>query len=151
LTRAENQEFLEELMVMKKRMESLYAESVAKLAQESSADAQTPVWLPLADVYETEDAWAAVVDLPGVLEENLEVKVERSRLVIQGTRDRLARQLHDGTGMQGERPVGRFCRELTLPENLAGDQIRATLNRGVLTVEIAKKVHPVRKIAVRHD
>lgn len=142
---------LEELMGMKKRMDSLYAERFAERLQESSTDDPYPVWQPLMDVYETEAVWTAVVDLPGVVEENLEVKVERSRLVIQGTRSGSPKQPDDATAIRNERPTGRFHRELALPENLSGDQIKAELNRGVLTVQIAKKAQAGRKITVRHD
>ena len=142
---------LEELMGMKKRMESLYAESFAENMPESSTEDHSSVWQPLVDVYETESEWTAVVDLPGVVEENLEVNVESSRLIIQGTRYGSAKQPDDAVAIRNERPLGRFRRELALPENLSGDQVKAEINRGVLTVQIAKQAQAVRKITVRHD
>jgi HSP20 family protein len=142
---------LQELMGMKKRMDSLYAESCAERLQEPSTEEHCSDWQPLVDVYETDSDWTAVVDLPGVVEENLEVNAEPSRLIIQGTRYGCAKQPDDTTAIRTERPTGRFRRELALPENLSGDQVKAELNRGVLTVQIAKQVQASRKITVRHD
>jgi HSP20 family protein len=151
LTKLADRALLEELMGMKKRMDSLYAERFTERTQESSGDDHSSVWKPLVDVYETEGDWNAVVDLPGVVEENLVVNVERSRLVIQGTRYSSATAPDDATAIRNERPMGRFRRELVLPEKLIGDQVKAELNRGVLTVKIAKKAEAARKITVRHD
>jgi HSP20 family protein len=142
---------LKEMMGMKKRMDSLYAESCAERVQGPSTDESTSVWQPLVDVYETGSDWTAVVDLPGVDEEHLEVNAEPSRLIIQGTRYGSPKQPDDAVAVRNERPLGRFRRELALPENLSRDQVKAELNRGVLTVQIAKKAQAVRKIIVRHD
>jgi HSP20 family protein len=142
---------VEELIDMKKRMEGLYAESVGKVERGPATQDQSPAWQPSVDVYECDATWTVVADLPGVLEENLEVKVERSCLVIQGTRDGLVTDSGHGEAVQSERPHGGFFRELALPDGLAADQVKAELNRGVLTVEIAKKVHAGRKITVRHE
>ncbi len=142
---------IDELMSMKKRMESLYAESVGKTPVGCSDDGGDAVWQPLVDVYETDDAWLALVDLPGVLEEDLEVKVEHSRLVIEGRRTGIRQRADDDSAIRRERPQGKFRCDLVLGEDLQVDQVKAELNRGVLTVEIARKIQTARKIMVRHD
>jgi len=147
----ENRALVEELIGMKKRIEGLYAESTGKGECNAEPRDESPAWQPLVDVYESDATWTVVADLPGVLEENLEVKVERFCLVIQGTRVGLVTDSGRGETVQSERPHGGFFRELALPDGLAADQVKAELNRGVLTVEIAKKVHAGRKITVRHE
>jgi len=47
---------------------------------------QTPPEWPCADIYETEDAYILVADVPGVIEENVQLLVNECDLVIRGTR-----------------------------------------------------------------
>jgi HSP20 family protein len=151
LSLMEKKALVEELIGMKQRMEGLYAESTGKRERKPEPQDESPAWQPLVDVYESDAAWMAVADLPGVLEEKLEVKVEGSDLVIQGTRSGLVKDAGQGKIVQSERPQGRFARKLVLPDGLAMDLVKAELNRGVLIVEIAKNVDAGRKIPVRRE
>ena len=45
-----------------------------------------PLWLPAADVYQTEDGWVVKVELAGVAAEDVEIEVQGNVLYIAGCR-----------------------------------------------------------------
>lgn len=99
--------------------------------------------LPPLNLYEDDDGWLVVVDLPGVPHDRLDVTVESGALQIRGE--------------QAERPdasaswlPARFARTITLPEGADVAAIAATLEMGVLTLTLPKlaAVKP-RRIEVR--
>lgn len=44
------------------------------------------LWKPAADVYRSEEGWIIKVDLAGVCEDDLEIRLDKSSLRIQGCR-----------------------------------------------------------------
>lgn len=93
---------------------------------------------PRFDLLESEDAYILRADLPGLLEENLEITVHEDFLTISGNR-------HDDEVKEGEkflvreRRAGTFSRQLKLAKDADSAQIEAKLNAGVLVVTIAKR------------
>ena len=45
------------------------------------------VFVPTADIYESEDALTVILEMPGVEKENVEVRVEEGMLIIEGRLD----------------------------------------------------------------
>jgi HSP20 family protein len=146
-----NKALVEELISMKKRMDRLYSESFTSAVEESKPQEPPVTWQPLIDVVDTGEAWMAIADLPGVMDKDLEVKVEQSQLIIRGTRHGLSEPCSGQDVIHNERPLGKFCRELPLPEALLGAEVKAELSRGVLTVVMVKKAASSRKITVRPE
>jgi HSP20 family protein len=147
----DNKALVKELISMKKRMDRLYSESFISAVEESKPQGEPATWQPLVDVVETDEAWMAIADLPGVMDKDLEVKVEQSQLIIRGTRHGLPEPCPGQDVIHNERPFGKFCRELPLPEALLGAEVKAELSRGVLTVVMLKKAASSRKITVRPE
>ena len=105
-------------------------------------------FMPSFDVKEIPDAYQFRADLPGILEADLEISLEGSRLTVAGKRDEEA--LADGERSHlSERSHGRFSRTFTLPEDVEGEKVVAELRNGVLTLMVPKRpeVRP-RKINV---
>ena len=69
------------------------------------------------------------VDLPGVQEKDLDVKLTQNRLSISGRREQ-EKSEKDDTYYTYERSYGSFTRAFTLPEGVDGDKIRAELKEG---------------------
>ncbi len=90
---------------------------------------------PLADVEETDDAWIAEIELPGIDKRDLEIEVSTNRLSVSGERHDKVRT---GNVRRHTRTVGRFHFELTVPEAIDPDKVQADLEHGVLTVRIPK-------------
>lgn len=105
-------------------------------------------FMPSFDVKETPDAYQFKADLPGILEAEMEISLEGTRLTVAGKRDDEA--LKEGERIHlSERSHGRFSRTFTLPEDVEGEKVVAELRNGVLTLMVPKRpeVRP-RKINV---
>ncbi len=90
---------------------------------------------PAVDVWEVDDGWRVVLDVPGVSRESLRVRLEGHRLVVTGQR---AGEGLDRRASVQEREVGDFRREFLLPFQVRGDSIRADLDAGVLRIELPR-------------
>jgi HSP20 family protein len=106
-----------------------------------------PVVAPPADIYENEDGFLIVADLPGVAAEKVDIRLDRNELTIHGSWSRVDKQAS---------PVARefrstdFERRFVVPDSIDVDGISAELNGGVLQVRLPKSeaVKP-RRIEVR--
>ena len=103
---------------------------------------------PLADVEETDEAYVAEIELPGVAPEDLSVEVAGPRLTVTGERKERERV---GILRRRTRTVGRFHYEVLLPGEVEEEGVEATLEDGVLTVRAPKPagLRP-RRIPVSH-
>ncbi|HJV49624.1 MAG TPA: HSP20 family small heat-shock protein [Geothrix sp.] len=105
-------------------------------------------FMPSFDVKESPDAYQFKTDLPGIVESDLEISLEGTRLTVAGKRDEEV--VKEGERVHlCERSHGRFSRTFTLPEDVEGEKVVAELRNGVLTLMVPKRpeVRP-RKINV---
>lgn len=90
---------------------------------------------PAVDVLEHEHGWTVLLDVPGVPRSMLKVRLDGTRLTISGDRpsgrDAAAARV-------SEREAGPFRREFLLPFQVRGDAIKATLEHGVLRVDLPR-------------
>lgn len=91
-------------------------------------------WSPPTDVFEGDDRYVVVSDLPGVSGEHLEVVVENGRLVVRGERRRDVVSY-----LRSERPEGRFRIEVALPGSIDKQRIHASHREGVLEIVLPKR------------
>lgn len=101
---------------------------------------------PAANVLETKDGYILHVEMPGVTKDGLEVRVEGNELVIVGHR---AKPEFKGQLVYRESREWDYRREFELDPTIDTANVHATMNQGLLTLELPKteKVKP-RKIAV---
>ena len=90
---------------------------------------------PLADIEETDDAYLLDVELPGVRPHDVELQVERNKVVVTGERRR--RQCV-GRLRHRTRTTGRFVLAVTLPLPIDGAAVTASFDDGVLSVVVPK-------------
>jgi HSP20 family protein len=96
----------------------------------------TSLALPL-DVHETDTAYHVVAAVPGVPADTINVNLQDDVLTISG-------EVPQPTYPEGaralllERTYGKFSRSVRLPEAVAEDQIEATLDNGVLSLNLPK-------------
>ena len=131
---------IEQLHTMKRRMEVLFSESFKAARADPGtpeAAAQSAAWEPLMDIWETPDGWFLAADLPGVAEEDLQVEVAEKQLTVRGKRATSAEQ-ETMKAITLERPTGAFRRSFTLPEDAREDSVKAELRHGVLTVAVPR-------------
>lgn len=91
-------------------------------------------WSPMADVYETGDAYIVEAEVPGAHKDQMDIQLNERELVVSG--DITERQ--DGRLRRKERRRGRFEYRVYLPGDIDPDGVRAELSEGVLTVVVPK-------------
>lgn len=108
--------------------------NVPDTARETSAFASARI-----DWKETPEAHVFKADLPGLKKEEVKVEVEEGRVLqISGERSREQEEKNDKWHRM-ERSSGRFLRRFRLPENAKVDQVKASMESGVLTVTVPKE------------
>jgi HSP20 family protein len=93
------------------------------------------VWMPFADIEETEDAWIVEAELPGVDQKDVNVELRDSELAITGE---IKQNERKGVLRRRTRRTGRFEYRVTLPGQADAEQVEAKLHEGVLTVRVPK-------------
>ncbi|MCL7027184.1 hypothetical protein MKW94_004860 [Papaver nudicaule] len=105
----------------------------SEISKETSQLANTRI-----DWKETPEAHIFRADLPGINKEEVKVEVEEGRVLqISGERSREKEERND-KWHRVERSSGKFLRRFRLPENAKFDQVKASMENGVLTVTVPK-------------
>jgi len=105
-------------------------------------------WVPVADVWETEDEFVFAFDLPGIPEDRISVELDDGALTISASRERSTEHSNDRYH-RVERRFGTFTRTVGLPQGVGDDDVKATYADGVLEIHVRKPEQPKpRRIAV---
>ena len=100
---------------------------------------------PPVDIYETVEGLVVLADLPGVVKEALDVRVEQNTLTIRGQ----ARHGFPGKAVYQEYAFVNFFRQFALSDTVDQSHITAALKNGVLTLTLPKaEAATPRQIAV---
>ncbi|KAF0914029.1 hypothetical protein E2562_026407 [Oryza meyeriana var. granulata] len=91
------------------------------------------------DWKETPEAHVFKADVPGLKKEEVKVEVEDGNILqISGERNK-EQEEKTGTWHRVERSSGKFLRRFRLPDNAKPEQIKASMENGVLTVTVPKE------------
>jgi len=93
-------------------------------------------WSPALDLYESSDHLVAVVELPGMRKEDIDISLHDGTLTISGER-----KLESNKGEKAqrtERYVGTFRRSIALPTRVDASKVSATYQDGILKVTLPK-------------
>ena len=114
------------------------------------ADEATVGWTPAMDIVETDDAFLATVDLPGLTKDDIDLSLEDGVLSISGERSFEHTADDESKGFRRvERSFGSFRRAFTLPQGVDVDRLDATFADGVLKLTLPKsEVVKARKITI---
>ncbi len=125
-----------DLTTLRERMNRLFEDVYTSRGEEKDLVAST--WNPSVDIYETENALVMKAELPGVDENDIELKIEDSTLTLKGDR-KLEKETKEENYHRIERSYGSFYRSFTLPQNIDQNKIKAESENGILKVTLPKK------------
>ena len=112
------------------------------------ATTPTRAFMPNADIFETEDALAVVLEMPGVDRDHIDIGVDNGVLTVEGKID-----FGKYEGLQlvySEYNVGPYRRSFRISNRIDQDKISAEMQDGVIKLVLpkAEEAKP-RKIEVR--
>ena len=93
-------------------------------------------WSPALDLYESGDHFVAVVELPGMRKDVIDISLHEGTLTISGERTR--ESSNGETAQRTERYVGNFRRSIALPTRVDSNKVTATYQDGILKVTLPK-------------
>lgn len=109
--------------------------SMTKQAPSAAENTRTrPIVAPPVDIYENAAEYLVIADMPGVGNDDVQIRFEEGELSIRATRE------HRGEGqvLGSELQNVDFLRRFTIPEIVDADKIDAKLTAGVLYLHLPK-------------
>ncbi len=128
-------DFLEELKAMKERMDDLFTSSFDAEKGEKDEPQGSDGWVPMCDIVDSGKDLVYSIDLPGVMEHDIQVECKDNRLWVSGLRKS---DLPEGEAFRVERSMGAFSRVFKFPCPVDEDGIQAEFKKGVLRVSVPK-------------
>lgn len=107
-------------------------------SQGRGAQSDLATWAPAVDIFEAQNELVAKVDLPGVDEKDIDIRLENNTLTIRGER-KFEKSVNEDNYLRVERAYGSFTRTFSLPNTINAEGINATYSNGVLTVHMPKR------------
>jgi HSP20 family protein len=97
---------------------------------------------PTVDIYETEDEFVLLTNMPGVSRENVKIKLENDSLVLMGRIN--YDEAKDRKYILNESRMGNFYRKFKISDSVDRDRVDAKLDNGKMVVTLPKheKVKP---------
>lgn len=94
--------------------------------------------MPAVDIVEKEDAFEITAELPGMDENNIEVKLSNGSLTIKGEK-KDEREEKKKDYYLSERHYGSFQRTFGVPDGVDAEKIEAHFAKGILTLRLPKR------------
>ena len=90
------------------------------------------------DIYEDEHNITLKLEVPGIDEKDIDVRIENTTLTVHGER-KIEKEEKEENFRRVERQYGEFTRSFTLPSSVDFGQVSAHYDKGVLKINLAKK------------
>jgi HSP20 family protein len=125
-----------EFSTLQDRMNRLFRESYGPEGREESLTSST--FAPPVDVYEDEHTVTLKIEVPGVDEKDIDVRVENNILTVHGER-KFEKEEKEENFRRVERQYGSFTRTFTLPSTVNAEHVSANYDKGILKIALPKK------------
>ena len=93
---------------------------------------------PAVDVYEDEHNVTLKVQVPGIDEKDIDIRIENSTLTVHGER-KFEKEEKEENFRRVESSYGSFTRSFTLPTTVDAEKVTADYSKGVLKITLPKK------------
>jgi HSP20 family protein len=118
------------------RMNRLFREAYSP--EEPEEALTTTSFAPPVDIYEDEHNITLKLEVPGIDEKDIDVRVENTTLTVHGER-KIEKEEKEENFRRVERQYGEFTRSFTLPSSVDSGQVSAHYEKGLLNIKLAKK------------
>ena len=118
------------------RMNRLLRESYSPEGPEEALT--TTSFAPPVDIYEDEHSITVKMEVPGIDEKDIDVRIENNTLTVHGER-KIEKEEKEENFRRVERQYGSFTRSFTLPSSVDTGQVSAHYDKGVLKINLVKK------------
>src|SRR5580693_7810562 len=125
-----------EFATIQDRMNRLFRDSYGPEGREEALT--TTSFAPPVDVYEDEHNVTLKIEVPGIDEKDIDVRVENNTLTVHGER-KFENEEKEENYRRVERQYGSFTRTFTLPQTVDTENVSATYDKGVLKITLPKK------------
>jgi HSP20 family protein len=123
-----------EATLLQHRLNSIFDE----LGWQPETEAQRSSFVPAVDVYEDAQKVVVKLEVPGIKQEDLSVRLENQTLTVKGER-KFENEEKKQNFHRIERSYGSFTRTFTVPQTVETESVKANYDAGVLTISLAKK------------
>jgi len=128
---------LRELSKVQERMNRLFETALGRTDFDAGGGIDT--WTPIADVHEADSCLVLSLELPGVDQKDIELRVEGDELIVEGERHMNPESPKGEQFHRVERSYGKFSRRFAMPSTVNRDAVEAAYRNGVLQITLLKK------------
>jgi len=118
------------------RMNRLFRESYSPEGPEEALT--TTSFAPPVDIYEDGHTITLKLEVPGIDEKDIDVRIDNNTLTVHGER-KIEKEEKEENFRRVERQYGSFTRSFTLPNSVDPGLLSAHYDKGVLKISLAKK------------
>jgi HSP20 family protein len=124
-----------EFSTLQDRMNRLFRETQGNSQEEPLTSSS---FAPAVDVYEDEHNVTLKIEVPGIDEKDIDVRIENNTLTVHGDR-KIEKEEKEENYRRVERQYGSFTRTFNLPPTVDAEKVQADYDKGVLKVTLPKK------------
>jgi HSP20 family protein len=124
-----------EFSTLQDRVNRLFRETQGNSQDESLTSSS---FAPAVDVYEDEHNVTLKIEVPGIDEKDIDVRIEDNTLTVHGER-KIEKEEKEENYRRVERQYGSFTRTFNLPATVDAEKVQADYDKGVLKITLPKK------------
>jgi HSP20 family protein len=98
----------------------------------------TGSFVPPVDIYEDEHSISLRLEVPGMQEKDIDIRLENNTLTVRGERN-FEKEEKEENFHRIERRYGAFSRSFTLPNTVDNEKVEANYENGLLKIKLAKR------------
>lgn len=125
-----------DVLALQNRMNSLFQDFTR--GQGESDAITTAAFVPPVDIYEDEHKVVLKLEVPGMKQDDFDIRVENNTLTIRGER-KFEKEEKEENFHRIERRYGSFYRAFTVPNTVNTENVAANYDAGVLKIELQKR------------
>ena len=125
-----------EFTTVQDRLNRLFRDSYGSEGRDEALT--TSAFAPAVDVYEDEHNVTLKVQVPGIDEKDIDIRIENNTLTLHGER-KFEKEEKEENFRRVESSYGSFTRSFSLPQTVDAEKVTANYDKGVLKIMLPKK------------